>query len=189
MSDVLKETYDKEVDNQTFLRKRPVHKRPTRFEDVNFQRLKELAEAGYTERQISLALDISQSSITAWKRRYPEFKDLLQVWKLDADKQVERSLFERATGYVHDEEKIYFNKEGEVTRVMVEKHYPPDVKACIFWLKNRQRDKWKDKHEIEHSGEGDFAAAVLSARKRIGVDDTQERNIDERKAKIAALLE
>lgn len=31
-------------------------------------------------------------------------------------------------------------------------HYPPDSVACMFWLKNRQREKWKDKQEVEHSG-------------------------------------
>ncbi len=33
------------------------------------------------------------------------------------------------------------------------KHYPPDTTACIFWLKNRQRDKWRDRLDHEHSGE------------------------------------
>ena len=189
MSNVLDSTYDREIDSQTFLRKRPVHKKPVRYEDVDFNALKELAQAGYTERQIALALDLTQSSITRWKQRYPEFKDLLQIWKLDADRQVERSLFERATGYVHDEERIYHDKDGKVTRVTVERHYPPDVKACIFWLKNRQKDLWKDKQEIEHSGDGDFAAAIISARKRAGAEEQRERTYDERMERINALLE
>jgi hypothetical protein len=31
----------------------------------------------------------------------------------------------------------------------VRKHYPPDVTACIFWLKNRQPEKWRDVHRHE----------------------------------------
>jgi hypothetical protein len=27
---------------------------------------------------------------------------------------------------------------------------PPNVTACIFWLKNRRRDLWRDRHEIAH---------------------------------------
>jgi hypothetical protein len=34
----------------------------------------------------------------------------------------------------------------------VVKHYPPDPTAAIFWLKNRQKDKWRDKREEEVSG-------------------------------------
>jgi hypothetical protein len=32
----------------------------------------------------------------------------------------------------------------------VEKFYPPDTTACIFWLKNRQREQWRDvqRHEV-----------------------------------------
>ena len=30
------------------------------------------------------------------------------------------------------------------------KHYPPDVTACIFWLKNRCPDEWRDRHEQRH---------------------------------------
>jgi len=32
------------------------------------------------------------------------------------------------------------------------KHYPPDATSAIFWLKNRQRDKWRDKQDVVHSG-------------------------------------
>ena len=33
-------------------------------------------------------------------------------------------------------------------------HLPPDVTACIFWLKKRRRDDWRDKHDHEHTGKG-----------------------------------
>lgn len=29
-------------------------------------------------------------------------------------------------------------------------HYPPDTTAAIFWLKNRQPAKWRDKKEVEN---------------------------------------
>ena len=29
-------------------------------------------------------------------------------------------------------------------------HYPPDTTAAIFWLKNRQPGKWRDKKEVEN---------------------------------------
>jgi hypothetical protein len=47
------------------------------------------------------------------------------------------SLYNRANGYSYDAEKIFCDKNGKVTRVPYREHVPPDVTACIFWLKNR----------------------------------------------------
>jgi len=37
----------------------------------------------------------------------------------------------------------------ETKRVM--KKQPPDVTACIFWLKNRKASKWREKTEVDAS--------------------------------------
>ena len=37
-------------------------------------------------------------------------------------------------------------------------HYPPDTGAAMAWLKNRQKGKWRDKQDIEHSGEVGIAS-------------------------------
>jgi hypothetical protein len=42
------------------------------------------------------------------------------------------------------------NKDGVVTQVKYRQHVPPDTTACIFWLKNRRPDLWRDRHEIAH---------------------------------------
>jgi hypothetical protein len=60
-------------------------------------------------------------------------------------------------GFEHDSEEIKVVSDGQgqgssIERVPVRKIYPPDTVAAIFWLKNRQRDKWKDKTETELSG-------------------------------------
>lgn len=44
------------------------------------------------------------------------------------------------------------NGELVVTKV-VTKEVIPDTTAQIFWLKNRRPDLWRDKQQIEHSGE------------------------------------
>ena len=38
---------------------------------------------------------------------------------------------------------------GQIVITPTIKHYPPDTTAGIFWLKNRQRDKWRDKPEAD----------------------------------------
>ena len=47
-------------------------------------------------------------------------------------------------GYEHDEEKVFCNN-GEIISTTVRRHYPPDPISAIFWLKNRQRKRWRDK--------------------------------------------
>jgi hypothetical protein len=68
-----------------------------------------------------------------------------------ADARVERSLYSRAVGYSFNSEKVFCNKEGEVTRVPIVEHVPPDVTACIFWLKNRDPAHWRDAWQFEHT--------------------------------------
>ena len=65
-----------------------------------------------------------------------------------ADARVAESLYHRAVGYAHKAEEIKVIN-GEVVRVRTTKRYPPDVTACIFWLKNRQRAKWRGRPDPE----------------------------------------
>jgi hypothetical protein len=49
----------------------------------------------------------------------------LKVGKEEADARIERSLYRRAVGYSFKSEKIFCNKDGEVTRVPIVEHMPP----------------------------------------------------------------
>ena len=53
-----------------------------------------------------------------------------------ADAEVVQALFRRATGF----------RLGKM-------YYPPDTTAAIFWLKNRQPERWRDVRRTEVSGE------------------------------------
>jgi hypothetical protein len=43
-----------------------------------------------------------------------------------------------------DAVKIFRDKNGNVTKVPSVEHVPPDVTACIFWMKNRDPQHWRD---------------------------------------------
>jgi hypothetical protein len=60
-------------------------------------------------------------------------------------------LYERAIGYNYEAVKIFMpaNREKPVIVPYIE-HVPPDVTACIFWLKNRDPQHWRDSQELEH---------------------------------------
>lgn len=45
---------------------------------------------------------------------------------------------------------------------------PPDTTSCIFWLKNRQKDKWRDKTEQEVTVNDGIAERLKRAKERKG---------------------
>ena len=70
--------------------------------------------------------------------------------KSRADAGVAASLFHRAKGYSHDAVKIVADaKTGAEHIVPYTEHYPPDTTACIFWLKNRRKNDWRDGHDVD----------------------------------------
>lgn len=113
--------------------------RPTKYSTALVEQVRELALAGKTDEEIAAALNVSRSTLALWKARHEVFSDALRAWKGEADDAVELSLFRKALS-------------GDST-------------ACIFWLKNRRSADWRDKHEIEHSGDG-LADLILAARDR-----------------------
>ncbi len=108
------------------------------------------------------------ATINRWKTKHPEFCASIKRGKLPADTEIAAKLHERACGYEWIEQTpiklktvIYgdngkrLKEEERVEVVSVLKRQPPDVTAQIFWLKNRQPDTWRDKHEMSHGGHVD----------------------------------
>jgi hypothetical protein len=83
--------------------------------------------------------------------KYPEFLYALRAGKEVADRRVERSLYSRAVGCNYEAVKIFMpaNRSQPVYAQYIE-HIPPDVTACIFWLKNRDPQHWRDNQQMEH---------------------------------------
>ena len=66
-------------------------------------------------------------------------------WNERDDLAIEESLWRSAKGYdVEETVEEDSEKTGRKTRVKTH-HIPGDVRAQIFWLKNRRPDTWKDK--------------------------------------------
>ena len=103
------------------------------------------ARDGLTNEQIAHNMGITRETLNVWKNKFSDISDTLKASKEVVDFEVENALLKRALGYKTTEQKV--TKDGEL--IEVEKEYPPDVTAQIFWLKNRKPDKWKDKREEE----------------------------------------
>ncbi len=70
--------------------------------------------------------------------------------------KIEKALLKRALGFLQEEsvtEEIIDSETGAVRetskRRRVTKEVPPDVRALLFWLKNRRPDRWRDRVETE----------------------------------------
>lgn len=107
------------------------------------------ARDGLVDEQIAQNIGIAASTLYEWKKQYPEISEALKKGKEVVDRQVENALLKRALGYEYDEITTEYGKETK----RVTKQVVPDVTAQIFWLKNRKPDQWRDKRDIEHSGE------------------------------------
>ena len=106
-----------------------------------------LARLGAINRDYAEAFDVDERTIEEWMASDGDFSRAVKCARADADARVERSLFERATGYSHPEEKIFCNSYGEVTRVETRMQYPPDTKAAQLWLLNRRPEQWRNRSE------------------------------------------
>ena len=105
------------------------------------------ARDGLTDEQIAKNIGISRSTLNAWKDRYSDISDTLKRGKDVVDRQVENALLKRALGYTYEE----ITYEGGVETKRVVKEVVPDTTAQIFWLKNRKREAWADRQNIELS--------------------------------------
>lgn len=123
--------------------------RPSSYREEYAEQAYKLCLLGATDQQLADFFGVVVATIYNWKRDHPAFFEALKAGKDEADAKVVESLYRRALGYSHPEDKV-LSKDGVHTdTVRIEKHYPPDPTACIFWLKNRQKDNWRDKQEID----------------------------------------
>lgn len=136
---------------------------PSKFRPEYIIIIKNLAAKGFIDKEICDTLLITEPTFIKWKRDFPEMLKAYKEGKENKVEQVVRALEKRAIGCTI-EERIYEPKmikrngklipsKHRVTLIRkIKKELPPDQGACALYLKNRDPDNWRDKQEIEHSG-------------------------------------
>lgn len=126
---------------------------------------------GLTNEKIAENLGVALSSFKTYIQRFPALVAVLKTGKDDASAEVENAVFKTAIGYEFVETKITLEgtsnpKDLDVSpevekqqiasgRRRVErflKQQPPNTTAQIFYLTNRNSDRWRHKNSLEHSG-------------------------------------
>lgn len=145
--------------------------RPTDYKEEYNELVFKYCLLGCIDREIAKLLGCSEETLNNWKHRYPEFLKSMKAGKEDADANVAKSLYKRATGYKYEEVtfervdtqvNLSIDNEGHVETMqdpwkkkVVTKLLPPDVQAQALWLKNRRgkikvgegSQHWADKQE------------------------------------------
>ena len=106
---------------------------------------------GATDDDLADFFSVSKRTINTWKKKHPEFLHSIKKGKDQADALVASRLFKRAIGYDYKETMIERQGRKIKSKKVTDKHMAPDTTAQIFWLKNRQSDKWRDSHKLDGS--------------------------------------
>ena len=136
---------------------------PTKYKDEFADQAYKLCLLGHTDKELATYFEVEEQTINNWKKEYADFASSIKKGKDIADANVAESFYKRANGYDFEEvtfEKIdnKVNLEATATNLIttdaykkkiVTKHLPPDASAALNWLKNRQKNLWRDKQVIE----------------------------------------
>ncbi len=139
-------------------------------EPDNLLLLASWARDGATDEDIAKTIGINVSTLYDWKKKHPEISEALKINKGIADVKIENALYRKALGCTVTEKVVSRVKQpdGQIveTERIVEREVPPDTTAAIFWLKNRKPKDWRDKQEVELSGNVGLTEALKKARER-----------------------
>lgn len=126
--------------------------RPTDYKAEFAKQAEKLCQLGATDQELADFFEVDARTIYRWKHDHDDFCQALKAGKEVADERVERSLYQRAIGYEQDEVKIFMpGGASEPVYAPFRAKIAPDVTAAIFWLKNRRKDEWRDKQEVDHT--------------------------------------
>jgi len=152
---------------------------PTLYDpEVHPDRVRKLCLLGLIDQDIAEVFEINVVTHYAWKKRHAEYAKAIKEGKDQADSEVAKSMYKRATGFTVPEEKIFCSRDGEVIRVQTNHYYPPNVTAAIFWLKNRQKDIWRDVQRHEHSGKDGTPIEHRVRVSRLDLSDFTQAELD-----------
>lgn len=141
--------------------KRPAH-RPSLYKPEYQEITYKLCLLRSTEAEMANVFGVDEKTFNRWKKQHPELRQSIARGREYADANVAERLYNRAVGYEIDAVKIFNSPDGPVYAPYRE-HIPADVNAASLWLRNRHRDKWRDR--IEHTGADGGPISLLVERK------------------------
>jgi hypothetical protein len=118
--------------------------RPGSYRPENAELARKFCRLGATNQDLADCFEVSVGTIDYWIKTRSEFADGVRRGRVIADASVAQRLFSRAMGYTIETKKhvLYRGEPRELPDFI---HYPPDVTACMFWLRNRRPQWWSER--------------------------------------------
>lgn len=139
--------------------------RPTLYRPEFCEVARNYCLLGATNEDLGDCFGVTSRTIDNWIAVHPEFATAVREAKALADARVARCLYQRAVGYEHKVERTvwHLGKERTIDDTL---YFPPDVRACIFWLRNRQPQLWGGRANMQEDP-ADLVAAGGQARRAV----------------------
>ena len=130
--------------------------RPTTYRPENAEIAHQACMLGATNDTLAERFEVCPRTIDNWIATIPEFSDAVRQGREVADEAVVSALFARATGMEQKMTKVFCHRGQPVTATYTAQ-LPPDVRACIFWLRNRRPEQWRENRPLVEEVEDDDA--------------------------------
>ena len=99
---------------------------------------------GATNEELAAFFEVTRRTVDNWIARHPDFAEAVRSGRVAADARVARCLYDRAVGWQHTVERTVMHC-GKARTLKDVVRYPPDTQACIFWLRNRRPEMWRER--------------------------------------------
>ncbi len=153
--------------------------RPTLYKPENAELARKFCLLGATNEDLAGLFEVARRTIDDWIATIPEFAEGVRQGRDVADAAVVQKLYSRAMGYSSETTKVFLYR-GEPVTVPHTVHYPPDIQACMFWLRNRRRRHWLEKAERpEEEEEVDMVKALNAAGESVRAAESEARRVGE----------
>ena len=121
--------------------------RPTIYKPENAEIARYACMLGATNETLAARFEVCRRTIDSWIATIPEFSSAVKQGREGANEAVVSALFARATGMEQKMTKVFCHRGQPVTADYTV-HLPPDVRACIFWLRNRRPEQWRENRPL-----------------------------------------
>ena len=103
----------------------------------------ECRRLGATNEELGELFGVAPRTVDNWIACHPEFAKAVESGRLIADSRIADGLYTRAIGFERKVKRTALYR-GEPKDYETNVYFPPDTQACIFWLRNRRRQSWRD---------------------------------------------
>lgn len=121
--------------------------RPPKYEPWMLDKIENLMNAGASKVEVAAELGIHRDTLHEWCKSNLEFSDAIKRGEFRSQ--------------------AWWERQGRIS--LKDKEFNSTL--WIMNVKNRFREDWSDKTEVNHTGAVEISSAILNARKRIGGED------------------